>query len=373
MKEFLLCKRFSKLNMSFCAIPNFDALEIVHSQAQKYLIQNILYYHNGEFRNYGFSDRDNSIESQELRKVISHMTVYRGTCLDFPCFNQTTIANHVIGVIDSLFKRINTDSEIFLDNITLYCLSGVKSVEWDDSSKKEIRDAILADKAPLLKMDLYVALPYNENILSEYRSSEDSVFLETFREEWGIVRPWRYVSVRNWIYLPRITVYGDEIYDLEVVGEYTRGIISQIKKDLFRGELNYDVIRKFYAYLRTVFYFSDKDIQPRRFQDQITFHKMRECKEDRVLKMLRNLQRFFEESPVSFVYSVLCDLRAQNHIKEIYSHIDPGFLQQFQQIIEYLLEEYGLSCDINVIEKYIESRLKEEIVITSEDIENTIF
>jgi len=358
--------------MSFGATPNFDALEIAHSQAHKHHLQNILYYHNGKLRNYGCNEREDSLEAQELRKVISQMVVYEGEGLEFPCFNQSTIAQHIVDVIDSLFERVNKDSEVFVGNITLSGSSGIKSVEWNDSSKEELLKAISDDKAPVLKMDLYVALPYNESVLSEDSSSGHSAFLKAFQDKWGIIRPWRYVSVRNWIYVPRITVYGDEIYDLEVVGDYIRSLRSQTQEGLLRKELNYDVIRRFYAYLRMIVYFFEKDIQPRRFRDQIVFHQMRECKEEEISRMLKSLHAFFEESSVSFVYSMLCDLKVQEHIKEVYSLIDPDFLQQSRQTVEYLLKEHHISCDIEVLEKYIESRLKEEIVITSEEIENTI-
>lgn len=355
--------------MSFKIVPNFDALAIARSQAQKYHLQNILYYHNSELRILGTNNDKEGLDVAELERVMGRVIEYEGDELEFPCLSQEKIVDHISNVMASFMIKLAADPEIFVESITVNVPGrGVKEILYEEIGTK-IQELIREDQTAVLKMDLYIALPYNEGILSDDPSSFHFPFLEKFQEKWGITRPWRYVSVRNWIYVPRITVYGDEIYDLEPVGEYLRVLTFPIVKIRLQEELNYDLIRKFYAYLQIEKYFSQKVVDPRRFQDQITFGALRSLYDDGDSETLTRLETFFEESSTSFVYSLLCDLRTCKRIKQLYPCIDPDFVQQSLQTIEYLLKEHHIPCDIEVLEKYIEDRLKEETIITISEIE----
>jgi len=343
--------------MSFTISPNFDALTISHSQNQKYSFQNILYYHNSRLRNFNLKGerRFSTLDIDELERIITSVINYKGDKLEFPCYSHEKIIKHILDVIDSFLIELSIAPEIFLDNITI----NIPGKTIEEISCEEIRDKIEElirdDQMVVLKMDTYMVLPYNEKILNKDLNSSDFLFLKEFQEKWSISRPWRYVSVRNWLYIPKITMYGHEIYTLEPVGEYIRDLKIKILKDREQENINYNTIRKLYSYLRIRKYFSQKSIDIRRFQDQITFNEIKNTdNEDEISTLLIYLETFFEESSISFLYSILCDMKVLKYINSIYSRIDPDFIQQFHQTIRYLLKEYKISYDITILEKYIE-------------------
>lgn len=356
--------------MSFTISPNFDALTISHSQNQKYSFQNILYYHNSRLRNFNLKGerKFSTLDIDELEKIITRVINYKGDKLEFPCHSHEKIIKHILDIIDSFLIELSIDPEIFLDNITI----NIPGKTIEEISYEEIRnkigELIRDDQMVVLKMDTYMALPYNEKILNKEFNSSDFLFLKEFQEKWSISRPWRYVSVRNWIYIPKITMYGHEIYTLEPVGEYIRDLKIKILRE--RENINYNTIRKLYSYLRIRKYFSQKSIDTRRFQDQLIFNQFKNSNnEDEISTLLLYLETFFEESSISFLYSILCDMKVSKHINSIYSRIDPDFIQQFHQTVRYLLEKYKISYDTTILEKYIEESLKQEINIEISEID----
>lgn len=342
--------------MSFGITPRFGALEIAFSQSHKHHLQNILYYHKGKLRNYTDNLETDSLEMTEMRRVIAGKMDVENVP-EFPCLDQSRISQHVSGTITSFLRKLEEDSETFIDNITISDSTILTPLNLTiDSIEREIQRMMSQDEVLVLKLDVYAALPYDKNVFSGEKDSHHQEFLKNFQHEWGIVRPWRYTSVRHWIYIPRITIYGEEIYDLESVFRYTRNL----GREIYSGEISYNYVRRVYAYLKLIKYLNDNNTYPTRFPDQVTLHQIKSPLRRDFDEFFLKLQRFFKEGPVSFVTALLCDLQLCERIQSTHPNINRDFLKQSRQTLEYLLKEHHILCDQHYLETYIANRLGED-------------
>lgn len=342
--------------MSFGITPHFEALEIAFSQHREHHLQNILYYHRGKLRNYTQSS-ENSLELEELRNTITSKIRDTRNELEFPCLNQTQIARYVSGVLYRFLKKIEEDPVMFIDNITISDSTVLTSLNLTlDSIQREIERMMLQDEVLVLKLDVYTALPY-ESVFSEEKDSHHQNFLKKFQKDWGIVRPWRYTSVRHWIYIPRITIYGEEIYDLESTFRYTRDLGRYL---ITKDKIDCNYLRKGYSYLKMIKLLNDTNTYPTRFPDQVTIHQIRSPLRSEFDDILLKLETFFERGPLALVISLLCDMKLGERIQHTHPNINQEFFKQSHQTQEYLLQEHHITCDISHLETYIRTQLSEE-------------
>lgn len=389
-----------------------QTLFIPQSQSQKYHLQHVQYYKNGALHNLTLPSSDKTLEILELEEVMDGLLPKDMNC---PYSSPTTtlgVISHVTDIVQTLVKNMEQDHEIFVDNITINqrsydlgsydpcyseeMLGDVKDIAQDtntfyesfqpcienwstqeivqgykavDDTKIYLKHAF-ADKDVVIKMDIYMVLPYSEEMLCS-QSPPHQGFLEKFQDKWEVERPWRYVCVRNWILIPKIDMYGKESFSLKAIADYARDLRYQIFVLLTTKHESvdlYQVLRKYYAYLLFIKTFCKREILDLRIHDlyihdQLQFYLAQQYDMNDVQDMIGKLEAFFQESSVAYVYSLLCDIQSLDCVKSVHPRLDTQFIQQCSETIHYLLSEHHIGEDTTNLQKYVNDRT--QVVIDS--------
>jgi len=404
-----------------------QTLFIPQSQSQRYHLQHIQYYKNGGLHNLSYPS-DKSLEMLELEEVMDGLLPKDVKCPYSSPATTLTVISHVTEVIQALIENMCQDREIFVDNITInqrlddlhhraHCyndcfeylhyhdshpydgeemMGDIKNNEQDITAfyasfrpcveswsaqeimqgykdiddRREYLEHAFADTDVVIKMDIYVVLPYSEEMLCP-QSPPHREFLEKFQDEWEVERPWRYVCVRNWILIPRIDMHGKESFGLKGVADYARDIRYQIFTLFTEDSADvYQALRKYYAYLLFIKKFCKKHapdhdlrihdlrIHDLRIHDQLQFYLAQQYNMNDVDNTIEKLETFFQESSVAYVYSLLCDIRSLDYIKSVHPRLDTQFIQQCSETVHYLLNEHHIGEDTTSLQKYVNERTR---------------
>jgi len=380
-----------------------QTLFIPQSQSQKYHLQHIQYYKNGALHNLT-SPSDKTLEILELEEVMDGLLPKDINCSYSSPATTSTVISHVTDVVQTLVKNMNQHSEIFVDNITMnqrshpynLCygeemMGDVKDVEQDITTfyttfqpcvenwsiqeimqgYKDVEDKkvhlkhVFADTDVVIKMDIYIVLPYSEEILCSQTSSHQD-FLEKFQDKWEVERPWRYVCVRNWILIPRIDMHGKESFGLKAIADYARDIRYHIFTLFTEDSADvYRALRKYYTYLLFIkkkhapdhdLYIHDLYIHDLCIHDQLQFYIAQQYNMNDVDNTIEKLETFFQESSAAYVYSLLRDIRSLDYIKSVHPRLDTQFIQQCSETVHQLLNEHHIGEDTTNLQKYVNDR-----------------
>lgn len=377
---------------------NVYGLFIPHSQSQKYHLQNAMVWKNGKLNSELIISNETE-ETVEMKKVFEEIIDDVPTDIshshelakDHKLHLPHVTSRKFVEMIQSIIANIQNNEEVFLDNIVINVQNTSHSYEMmgkvhnsaqtnikkyyeheyapnlEEWSHEEILKGEKDDKAKLVdlfydrsvivKMDVYMPLPYPENVLS---SDAHSIFLRDFQKKWKVERPWRYVSVRNWIITPRVSVYGSCSFGIDCICDYASDLRYALHK-FFAGkaEDNYRAIRKLYAYLlflRDMAEFSDIC---KTANGEIQCYAAKEYEPSTTNELILSLESLFNESSVSFIYGRMCEIKTLDVIQRVYPRLDPLFVDQSKETIAHLLREHHISLNEKNLVNYITTKVKE--------------